>query len=145
MAKIFRPDVTVELLQARSVDTLVDSLGIKITELGDDFVRGTMPVDHRTCQPMRILHGGASVALAETLASLGANSVLSIDRSKAVCVGQEINANHLRRAPEGTLVIGTARPFHIGAQSQVWGIELTNESGQRTCVARITMAVVKRT
>jgi 1,4-dihydroxy-2-naphthoyl-CoA hydrolase len=144
MAKIFRPDVTVELLQARSNNTLVDSLGIRITELGDDFLRGTMPVDHRTCQPMRILHGGASVALAETLASLAANSVTAIDRAKVICVGQEINANHLRRAPEGTLVIGTARPFHIGTQSQVWGIELTNESGQRTCVARITMAVVKR-
>jgi 1,4-dihydroxy-2-naphthoyl-CoA hydrolase len=144
MAKIFRPDVTVELLQSRSVNTLVDSLGIRITELGDDFLRGTMPVDHRTCQPMRILHGGASVALAETLASLAANSVTAIDRSNFVCVGQEINANHLRRAPEGTLVIGTARPFHIGAQSQVWGIELTNESGQRTCISRITMAVVKR-
>jgi 1,4-dihydroxy-2-naphthoyl-CoA hydrolase len=145
MAKIFRPDVTVELLMKHSERTLVDSLGIEITEIGDDFLRGTMRVDHRNCQPMRILHGGASVALAETLASLAANSITSIDREKAYCVGQEINANHLRRAPEGTLVIGTARPFHIGSQSQVWGIELCNESGQRTCVSRITMAVVKRT
>lgn len=142
MAKIFRPEVTVEQLQLLSERTLVDSLGIRITEIGDDFLRGTMPVDQRTCQPMRILHGGASVALAETLASLASNTV--IDRTLAYCVGQEINANHLRRAPEGTLVIGTARPFHIGSLSQVWGIEICNESGQRVCVSRITMAVLKR-
>jgi 1,4-dihydroxy-2-naphthoyl-CoA hydrolase len=142
MARIFRPEVTVEQLQLHSERTLVDSLGIRITEIGDDFLRGTMPVDHRTCQPMRILHGGASVALAETLASLAANMV--IDRSKAYCVGQEINANHLRPGPEGTLVTGTARAFHIGALSQVWGIEICNESGQRICVSRVTMAVLKR-
>jgi 1,4-dihydroxy-2-naphthoyl-CoA hydrolase len=144
MAKIFRPDVTVELLQQHSERTLVDSLGIRITEIGDDFMRGTMTVDHRNCQPMRILHGGASVALAETLASLAANSVTAIDRNKAYLVGQEINANHLRPAPEGTQVTGTARPFHIGGQSQVWGIEICNERGQRTCISRITMAVVLR-
>jgi 1,4-dihydroxy-2-naphthoyl-CoA hydrolase len=142
MARIFRPEVTVEQLQLHSERTLVDSLGIRITEIGDDFLRGTMPVDQRTCQPMRILHGGASVALAETLASLAANMV--IDRSKAYCVGQEINANHLRPGPEGTLVTGTARPFHIGALSQVWGVEICNQSGQRICVSRITMAVLKR-
>ena len=142
MARIFRPEFTVAELQLHSERTLVDSLGIRITEIGDDFLRGTMPVDQRTCQPMRILHGGASVALAETLASLASNMV--IDRTKAYCVGQEINANHLRRAPEGTLVIGTARPFHIGSLSQVWGIEICNESGQRVCVSRITMAVLKR-
>jgi 1,4-dihydroxy-2-naphthoyl-CoA hydrolase len=144
MARIFRPDVTVETLQKQSQRTLVEALGITFIEVGDDFLRGTIRVDHRNCQPMRILHGGASVALAETLASLAANSVSSLDLSKAYCVGQEINANHLRPAPEGTLVTGTARPFHIGAQSQVWGIELCNEKGQRTCVSRITMAVVRR-
>lgn len=144
MAKIFRPDVTVEALQKHSERTLVEALGITLTELGDDFLRGSMRVDHRNCQPMRILHGGASVALAETLASLAANSVTAIDRDKAYCVGQEINANHLRPAPEGTLVIGTTRAFHIGSQSQVWGIELVNEKGQRICVSRITVAVVQR-
>jgi 1,4-dihydroxy-2-naphthoyl-CoA hydrolase len=142
MTKLFRPEVTIEGLQQSSERTLVDSLGIRITEIGDDFLRGTMRVDSRTCQPMRILHGGASVALAETLASLAANSV--IDRSNAVCVGQEINANHLRRAPEGTVVTGTARPFHIGSHSQVWGVEICNESGQRTCISRVTMVVLKR-
>jgi len=145
MARIFRPDVTAELIQARAAGgTLHGHLGIQITEVGDDFIAGTMPVDARTCQPMRILHGGASVALAETLASVAANSVIGIDRSKAYCVGQEINANHLRRAVEGTTVRGVTRPFHIGAQSQVWGIEIFDESGKRTCVSRITMAVVKR-
>jgi 1,4-dihydroxy-2-naphthoyl-CoA hydrolase len=142
MAKLFRPEITVEGLQQLSDRTLVDSLGIKITEIGDDFLRGTMPVDSRTCQPMRILHGGASLALAETLASLAANSV--IDRTMAVCVGQEINANHLRRAPEGTVVTGTARPFHIGSHSQVWGVEICNERGERTCVSRVTMVVLNR-
>jgi 1,4-dihydroxy-2-naphthoyl-CoA hydrolase len=142
MAKIFRPEVTVEQLQRSTDRTMIDTLGIRITEVGDDFLRGTMPVDHRTCQTMRILHGGASVALAETLASLAANLV--VDPTLAHCVGQEINANHLRPGPEGTLVIGTARPFHLGALSQVWGIEICNESGQRICVSRITMAVLKR-
>ena len=142
MAKIFRPEVTVEQLQRSTDRTMIDTLGIRITEVGDDFLRGTMPVDHRTCQTMRILHGGASVALAETLASLAANMV--VDPTLAHCVGQEINANHLRPGPEGTLVIGTERPFHLGALSQVWGIEICNESGKRICVSRITMAVLKR-
>src|ERR1700722_10106739 len=104
MAKIFRPEVTVEQLQRSTDRTMIDTLGIRITEVGDDFLRGTMPVDHRTCQTMRILHGGASVARAEPLASLAANMV--VDPTLAHCVGQEINANHLRPGPEGTLVIG---------------------------------------
>jgi 1,4-dihydroxy-2-naphthoyl-CoA hydrolase len=141
MATIFRPEITVERLRGSAQRTLQESLGIEITEVGEDFIRGTMPVDQRTCQPMRILHGGASVALAETLASVAANAV--IDSSRFVSVGQEINANHLRRAPEGTTVTGTARAFHIGSQSQVWGVEICDASGRRTCVSRVTMAVLK--
>jgi 1,4-dihydroxy-2-naphthoyl-CoA hydrolase len=141
VAKIFRPEVTIEELQQAAHRTLHGHLGIQITEIGDDYLRGTMPVDERTCQPMRILHGGASVALAETLGSLAANAV--IDCTKSICVGQEVNANHLRRALEGTIVRGTARPFHIGAHSQIWGIEICNELGQRICISRITMAVLK--
>ena len=141
MTKLFKPNVTVESMNRQSERTAIDHLGITVTEVGDDFVRATMQVDERTCQPTRILHGGISVTLAETLASLAANAL--IDRSKALCVGQEINANHLRRAPEGTTVTGTARPFHIGAHSQVWGVEICNEAGQRVCVSRVTMAVVR--
>lgn len=140
MARIFRPGVTLEDLRKAGERTLFETLGMKLIEIGDDYLRGTMPVDHRTCQPMRILHGGASVALAETLASLAASAI--IDRTKFTCVGQEINANHLRRAPEGTIVTGTARPFHIGAKSQVWGVEICDENGKRTCVSRVTMAVL---
>ena len=140
MTSIFPADVTVEALQQIAAHTLAERVGIQFTEVGDDYLRAIMSVDHRTCQPMRILHGGASVALAETLASVAAN--LIVDRAKWRCVGQEINANHLRPAPEGSVVTATARPFHIGARSQVWGVEICNAQGQRICVSRVTMAVV---
>lgn len=140
--RIWRPDVTLAFFQERSLDTLVSHLGIEITELGDDYLTATMPVDSRTCQPMRILHGGASVALAETLGSFAANAVVDITRF--ACVGQEINANHLRPVPVGSKVIGTTRPIHIGARSQVWSIEVFDEGQQRVCISRITMAVINR-
>ncbi len=119
-------------------DTLVAHLDIKLIEIGPDFLRGTMPVDRRTHQPQGLLHGGASVALAETLGSIAANMV--VDQTAFVCVGQEINANHIRGVKTG-LVTGTARPFYIGRTSQVWGIEIVNADGQLACVSRITMAV----
>jgi 1,4-dihydroxy-2-naphthoyl-CoA hydrolase len=117
-------------------------LGILFTELGEDYLKGTMPVDDRTRQPFGILHGGASVVLAETLASTA--SFLCIDRDRFITVGQEINANHLRSVKSG-IVTGTTRPFHLGARSQVWGIEIHDELGRLTCVSRITMAIVERT
>lgn len=140
--RIWRPDVTLEQLREHSRDTLMTYLGIELVDLGDDFLSATMTVDARTCQPMRILHGGASVVLAETLGSLGANSV--VDNQRHVCVGQEINANHLRPVPFGKQVTGTARPFHIGARTHVWGIEIVNDRKQMVCVSRITMAVINR-
>jgi 1,4-dihydroxy-2-naphthoyl-CoA hydrolase len=140
--RIWREGVTLEHFRAREVNTLVTHLGIELTEMGDDYLTATMPVDLRTCQPARILHGGASVALAETLGSFAANGV--VDSAKYVCVGQEINANHLRPVPEGGRVTGTARPFHIGARSHVWGVEIVNERNQRVCVSRITLAVIDR-
>jgi 1,4-dihydroxy-2-naphthoyl-CoA hydrolase len=140
--RIWCEGVTLEHFRALTADTLVAHLGIELTELGDDYLTATMPVDSRTCQLMRILHGGASVALAETLGSFAANGV--VDTAKYACVGQEINANHLRPVPEGGRVIGTARPFHIGARSHVWGIEIVDERGRRVCVSRITMAVINR-
>jgi 1,4-dihydroxy-2-naphthoyl-CoA hydrolase len=116
-------------------------LGIRFTEFGDDYVRGTMPVEPRTHQPMGILHGGASVVLAETLGSVAANCV--VDPAKFYCVGQEINANHLRPVSSG-LVTGTARAIHLGSRSQVWGIELRDGRDRLTCVSRLTIAVVDR-
>ena len=139
---IWRPDVTLETLRQRTLDTLVSHLGIQITELGADYMRATMPVDASTCQPLRILHGGASVVLAETLGSFAANAV--VDSARFACVGQEINANHVRPAPVGQIVTGITKPFHIGARSHVWGIEITDERGKLICVSRITMAVINR-
>ena len=120
---------------------MVEQLGIRFIEVGPDFLRATMPVDHRTQQAMGILHGGASVALAETLGSIGAN--MCLDLEKKVCVGQEINANHVRPASSG-LVTGTARPLHIGQRTQVWQIEIRDARERLVCISRITLAVIDR-
>jgi 1,4-dihydroxy-2-naphthoyl-CoA hydrolase len=138
---IWRVQATPEQLRERSKNTLAEWLDIRVTEIGPDYLRATMPVNSHTHQPQGILHGGASVALAETVGSLAAN--LCVDVSKFVCVGQEINANHVRSASSG-LVTGTARPYHVGGRSQVWGIEIRDENDKLVCVARITMAVVER-
>src|ERR1700761_2501566 len=138
---IWKVQATPEQLMQRSRSTLAEHLGIRVTEVGPDFVRATMPVSSHTHQPQGILHGGASVALAETVGSLAAN--LCLDREKFVAGGQEINANHLRPVSSG-LVTGTARPFHIGARSQVWGIEIRDENNKLVCVSRLTMAVIDR-
>ncbi|MBL0340303.1 MAG: hotdog fold thioesterase [Bacteroidetes bacterium] len=122
-----------------SKNNMLEHLGIEITELGDDFIQGKMPVDHRTVQPMNILHGGASVALAESLGSIG--SYLTVDHTKFHCVGMEINANHLRPVSTG-YVFGTAKPIHLGTKSQVWSIEIVNEANKLVCISRITMAVI---
>ena len=142
MGALWRSGLTLEDLQRRCDRTLSEHLGMQLTELGEDFLRGTMPVDARTCQPLRVLHGGASVAFAETLASLAATATVDIERF--VCLGQEINANHLRPVPEGSMISGIARPFHLGQRSQVWGVEMFDPAGKRTCVSRVTMAVVAR-
>lgn len=128
-------------LNARNADDINGHLGIELTAHGPDWLEGRIPVDRRTRQPYGILHGGASVVLAETLGSLA--SAMCIDTEKFFCVGQEVNANHLRSAREGW-VTGVARPFHLGRTSMVWGIELTDEAGKRTCIARLTVAVVPR-
>jgi 1,4-dihydroxy-2-naphthoyl-CoA hydrolase len=138
---IWKPGVTLAALRERSRDTMAEQLGMELTELGPDFLRASMPVDHRTCQPMRLLHGGASVALAETIGSLAANAANK--STEGHLVGQEINANHLRPVAEGASVTGVARPIHIGATSQVWGIDITNKDGKLVCVARLTMAISK--
>ncbi|HEY0067023.1 MAG TPA: hotdog fold thioesterase, partial [Flavisolibacter sp.] len=120
---------------------MAEYIGIRITEVGDDYLRGTMPVDHRTRQPAGILHGGASVALAETLGSIAA--YMTVDRATKTCVGLEINANHVRSVREGE-VTGTAKPLHIGSSTQVWSIEITDAQGRLVCVSRITIAVLEK-
>ena len=138
---IWRNLWTVEDLNANRGGTLNENLGILFTEIGADFVRGTMPVDTRTMQPYGLLHGGASVALAETLGSTGA--AMCVDAAEYQVVGQEINANHVRAARSG-LVTGTARAVHLGGRTQVWSIDIVNEAQKLVCISRITMAVIKR-
>ena len=137
---IWRSPLSVAQINEMNKGTLAERLGIVFTEIGADFLRGTMPVDTRTKQPYGLLHGGASVALAETLGSLGAT--LCVDRKTFLCVGQEINANHVRPARKG-MVTGTARDVHLGARSQVWTIEIVNEAHQLVCTSRLTVAVIR--
>ena len=120
---------------------MLEHLGIELTELGPDFIKAKMPVDHRTRQPAGILHGGASVALAESLGSIA--STLCVDFAKYYCVGLDINANHIRSVSDG-YVTGTARPLHTGRTAHVWEIKIENEAGKLVCISRITMAVIER-
>ena len=122
-------------------NTLMEHLNIELVEVGPDFITGRMPVDKRVHQIFGVLHGGASLVLAETLGSMAA--YMTLDDSKQFCVGQEINGNHLRSVSSG-FVTGTARPFHIGATSQVWGIDIRDDQDQPVCISRITMAVRDR-
>ena len=137
--RIWKKPISVEELAAIHKDTAVAHLGMEFLEVGDDFIRGRVPVDTRTKQPYGLLHGGVSVVLAETLGSCGAAySAPEGDRA----VGLDINANHLRGATSGW-VTGTARPVHIGRSTQVWQIDMVNAAGELTCVSRITMAVLQ--
>lgn len=122
-------------------DTLIRTLGIELTETTDGSLKGRMPVDHRTRQPGGVLHGGASVALAETLASWGAT--LTVDPARFYCVGMEINANHVRPVAEGW-VYGEAMPLTRGRTTQVWDIRITDAAGKLVCVSRCTMAVLPK-
>jgi uncharacterized protein (TIGR00369 family) len=136
---IWRRQATLAQLTEAARNTLVEHLGIEFIEMGDDFLRGTMPVDQRTFQPFKLLHGGASVVLAETLGSSAAN--LCIEQTGYVGVGQEINANHVRSARSGR-VTGTARAVHLGGRSQVWSIEIADGAGRLVCISRLTVAVI---
>lgn len=130
---------TLDQLNASCKNSACEAMGIEITEIGPDFIKGTMPADHRTFQPFGLVHGGANVVLAETLGSVAAN--LLVDNSKFYCVGQEVNANHVRGVRSGK-VTGTASLWHAGKTSQVWNIELHDDQGKLTCISRLTMAVV---
>ncbi|MFP5457245.1 MAG: hotdog fold thioesterase [Bacteriovoracia bacterium] len=131
--------VDLEFLNSSAHKTLLGPLGIKITKLTEDSIEGTMPVDARTHQPYGLLHGGASVALAETLGSIGAN--LCVNQKEFYCVGLDINANHVSGVRSGT-VTGVARPLHVGRSTQVWEIRITSDENKLVCISRLTMAVV---
>jgi len=135
---IFRQTITLDQLNALSKDTAIESLGIMFTEIGADYVRASMPVDTRTHQPYGLLHGGASVLLAETLGSMAGG--LCVQENQAV-VGMEINANHVRGVRRG-LVTGTARALHVGRNTHVWNIRIEDERGHLVCVSRLTLAVI---
>lgn len=133
----FEPDLTA--IQGMVEGNMAGYLGIEILEIGEDYIIGRMPVDERTTQPLGMLHGGASVAFAETLGSIGGS--LCVDPQESLCLGQSVNASHVRPASTGH-VYGRADPVHIGRRSQVWGIRIQNEQQELVSVARLTLAVI---
>jgi len=137
---IWNTEESLENVRKLEKGNILEHLEIELVEIGDDFVRGKMPVDHRTHQPLGILHGGASVVLAESLGSIASNLV--VDSTKQYAVGMEVNANHLRPVSNG-YVHGTAKAIHIGRKSHVWSIEITNDEGKMVCMSRLTMMVVE--
>lgn len=138
---LWRRPVAADELNALADSTMDGHLGIRFTDVGADYLRATMPVDERTRQPFGILHGGASVALAESLGSVASN--LCVDAKRYQCVGIEVNANHIRAVGAGR-VTGTVRPLHVGGKIHVWEIKLRDTDERLTCVARLTVAVLER-
>ncbi len=136
---IWKQPIDLVRINGWSRGTMMETLDIRFTEAGDDWIRGTMPVDHRTQQPFGLLHGGASVVLAETLGSSAA--LLTLDVEKEIAVGLDINANHIRGV-RGGLVTGTAKAIHLGRTTQVWEIRIEDDSGKLVCLSRLTMAVI---
>lgn len=137
----FNKNINLESLAQFGLHTMSDYIGIQWFAIGNDFVQATMPVDHRTKQPYGLLHGGASCVLAETIGSVA--SALVIDRDKFICVGLEINANHIRSARQG-LVTGTATPIHLGKTTHVWNIRITGEDEKLICISRLTVAILEK-
>ena len=138
---MFNSQINVEVLNQMSKGNMVEHLGIEFLEIGKNFIKARMPVDKRTMQPLGLLHGGASVVLAETLGSVAANFM--VNPEKQYCVGLEINANHIRSAREG-FVTGITTPVHIGKKTQIWEIRITDESDELVCISRLTMAVMDK-
>ncbi|WP_113925547.1 hotdog fold thioesterase [Cognataquiflexum aquatile] len=138
---IFKPNISLEILNSWGENTMTDFLDIRFTKIGDDYLEATMPVSPKTKQPLGLLHGGANVVLAETLGSLAAT--LTVDTTKQYCVGLEINANHLKSVKEG-IVTGVTRPVHLGKKTQVWEVKIYTEQGDLSCISRITMAVIDK-
>lgn len=140
---IWKQPIQLDVLNAFNANTLGEHLEITFTESGPDFIKATMPVSAKTVQPYRILHGGANVALAETLGSV-ASTLCIEDLSKHTAVGLEINANHLRSVREGGVVTGTCRPVRVGRSVHVWQIEIHDERGELCCTSRLTVSIVER-
>ena len=138
MTAIWKKPISLDVLRETAHNTAIEHLGIEYLEIGDDYLVGRVPVDHRTRQPFGLLHGGVSVVLAETLGSVSAMYASPPDWR---CVGLDINANHIRGVQSGW-VTGTARPVHIGRTTQVWQIDMVNDEGKLSCVSRITMAML---
>jgi 1,4-dihydroxy-2-naphthoyl-CoA hydrolase len=138
---IFNSQLTLDLLNKMGINTMVSLLGIEFTAIGEDWLEAKMPVDARTHQPLGLLHGGASVALAETLGSVAATCC--VDLKNQYCVGLDINANHIKSVKNG-FVYGKTKPLHIGKKTHVWEIRITNEEKELVCISRITMAVIDK-
>jgi 1,4-dihydroxy-2-naphthoyl-CoA hydrolase len=138
---IFNSELTLELLNKMGTNTMVSHLGIEFTAIGEDWLEAKMPVDARTHQPLGLLHGGASVALAETMGSVAAT--FCVDLKTQYCVGLDINANHIKSVKSG-FVYGKTKPLHIGKKTHVWEIRITNDEKELVCISRITMAVIDR-
>lgn len=138
---IWKTPITLESLNKRSENTAASHLDIVFSEVGDDFLTATMPINNKTVQPLGLLHGGISAALAETVGSSAAN--YSVDQNKQYCVGLDINANHIRAVKSG-FVSATAKALHLGSSTQVWEIRITDETNKLICIARLTMAVIIR-
>ena len=138
---LWKTTTTLEQLKERVASTLIDHLGIEFLEIGDDYLKARMPVDHRTKQTAGILHGGASVALAETLGSIGAG--LCVDREKKRIVGLEINANHIRPVRAGW-VTGVTTPIHVGTTTQIWEIRIYDDREKLVCISRLTVANIDK-
>ena len=138
---IWKVKPEVKILNEMSQNTMLSHLGIEFTELGEDYLTATMSVDHRTHQPMGLLHGGASAALAESLGSFASHLV--VDSTKFDCVGLEINANHIRPKTEG-VVTGIAKPIHLGSKTHIWEIRIEDERSKLICISRLTMAILSK-
>jgi len=137
---MFTTTITLDKIHSLGKNTIAQHLGIEFTEIGEDYIVARMPVDHRTHQPFGILHGGASVVLAETLGSIASFLCLK-DPQKQHAVGLEINANHIRSVKEG-FVYGKVTPIHVGRSTQIWDIKITNEENKLVCISRLTVAIV---
>lgn len=143
MSSFWKQSINIEALNRFNENTMAEALGIEVIEVGTDYIRARMPVDYRTVQPYRILHGGANVVLAETLGSV-ASTLCIADLAAYTAVGLEINANHLRSVKEGSFVIGTCKPIRIGRNVHVWQTEIHNEKGELSCISRLTVSIVAR-
>lgn len=139
MAIWFHENINVDQLQALGKNTMVEGIGIEFKEIGENFIKAIMPVDHRTVQTYGILHGGASVTLAETIGSIA--SAMVIDKEKYYCVGLEINANHIRSAKKG-FVTGIVTPIHLGKKTHVWEIKIYDDEEKLLCISRLTVAIL---